>query len=283
MPSTASSGGRHAGAIGRIEMKKLFWLCPLVLLACTQLPPDEGPQPFGPSDLEVEREIALAGMQQIGADLTPLPDPVVQDYVRRVGAKLAAVCDRTDLAWTFQVIASDEMNAFTIGDGKVFLYAGLLTRLENEAQMAAVLAHEIGHVARFHTVISYQKATETQTLMGLAGAVLGGGELAALAGNVAGSILQSGFSRDQEDQADRLALVYMQQAGYDVSQFPRVFEIFMEQAGDQPEFYNDLFGDHPTNAARIAESKRIIAEKYAAQRNPVVGEAEYRSVISRIQ
>jgi predicted Zn-dependent protease len=264
-------------------MRALLWSVPLVLLACTQLPPDEGPQPFDASDVEIEREIARAGMEQIGSDLTPLADPAVQDYVRRVGQRIVGVCDRRDIAWTFQVIDSDEMNAFTIGDGKVFLYAGLLTRLENEAQMAAVLAHEIGHVARFHTVISYQKAVETQTILGVAGAVLGGGELTALAGSVAGSILQSGFSRDQEDQADRLALTWMYQAGYDVNQFPRVFEIFMEQVGDAPALYNDLFGDHPTNAARIAESKRIIAEKYAGQRSPTVGEAEYRSMISRIR
>jgi predicted Zn-dependent protease len=266
-----------------VRIPSLFPLLALAIAACVSLPPDEGEQPFTASDVELEKQIAAQAMQQIGGDLRPYPDYMVQDYLRRVGEKIVAVSDRRDIAWTFQVIDSDEMNAFTIGDGKVFFYTGLLTRLENEAQLAAVMAHEIAHVTRFHTVITAQQMQQTALIAGVAGAALGGNELAALASEVAGSIIVNGFSREQEDQADRVALMYMSQAGYDVNQFPRVFEIFQEVGGDPPELYNDLFGSHSTNASRISISRQIIAQRYAGQRSPFVGAAEYQQMLTRVR
>lgn len=260
-------------------------LLALFLLAgCTSLPPDEGPQPFDDSDRQLEKEIAAQGEAQIREQLKPLANPYVQGYVSRVGRRIAAVTDRPDLAWTFQVIDDDQMNAFTIGDGKIWFFKGLLTRLENEAQLAAVMAHEMGHVTRFHTVLTARQAMETNMVVGVAAAALGGSELVNLAAGVAGSILSSGFSREMEDQADRLALKYMVDAGYDPREFPKVFEIFQREMGDAPQLYNDLFGDHSTNAERITASRALIAERYAlGLSGKEVGEAAYRQMQQQLR
>lgn len=256
----------------------------LATAACVQLPPDEGPQPFGATDRELEREIALQAQESIQKDLRLYPDPVVQAYVRRIGRKIAAVTDRRDLQWTFGVIDDDTMNAFTVGDGKVYLFKGLLDKLENEAQVASVVGHEIAHVTRFHTVVTARKAQETQAIAGLAGAVLGGEGVAELAVGVAGTIIQSGFSRDQEDQADRVGMTYTYRAGYDVREFPKVFEIFAREGGDRPQLYNDLFGSHSTNRDRIANTRKILGEKYlAVQRNPYLGREAHQRIRSRLR
>ena len=258
------------------------------LAACTSLPPDEGRQDFDASDRQLEVEIAAQGMQSVRSDLRTLENPEVQSYVRRVGDRIVAVCDRRDIAWTFQVIDDDQLNAFTIGDGKVFLYKGLLTRLENEAQLAGVMAHEIAHVTRYHTVITAQKQMETQLgaqiLSGIAGVLIGEAALVGLATDVSTSILTNGFSREQEDQADRLGMKYTFDAGYDVTQFPRIFEIFLEHGGDAPEFYNDLFGSHSTNRERIEITRALAQQKYAPRmKNPVVGESEYRRMLGHLR
>ncbi len=259
-----------------------------LLVGCTSLPPDEGPQNFDASDRRLEVEIAAQGMKSIDRDLPTLPNPAVQGYVRGVGERIVAVCDRRDIPWTFTVIDDDQLNAFTIGDGKVFVYKGLLTRLENEAQLAGVMAHEIAHVTRYHTVITAEKQQETQlgaqVLSGIAGVLLGEPALAGLAADVSTSILTSGFSRDQEDQADRVGMRYAFDAGYDVNEFPRIFEIFLEYGGDSPELYNDLFGSHSTNAERIETMRALARTKYAPRmKNPVRGEREYRRMLERLR
>jgi predicted Zn-dependent protease len=143
-------------------------------------------------------------------------------------------------------------------------------------------------VTRYHTVVTANQAAETsagaQILAGVAGVLLGQPELASLAGDVSGSIIQNGFSRDQEDQADRLGLRYAFDAGYDVTQFPRVFEIFLEVGGDSPGLYNDLFGSHSTNRERIETTREIAAREYVPLMvNPVVGRAEYERMLDRIR
>jgi predicted Zn-dependent protease len=258
------------------------------LLACTSLPPDEGEQGFDASDRELEVEIAAQGMESIRRDLPVLANPAVRSYVRRVGERIVAASDRPDITWTFEVIDDDQMNAFTIGDGKVFVYKGLLTRLENEAQLAGVMAHEIAHVTRFHTVITARKSTETELgaeiLSGLAGAVLGVPTLTGLAADVSTSIITSGFSREQEDQADRVGMKYAFLSGYDVNEFPRIFEIFLEQGGDAPEFYNDLFGSHSTNRERIDTTRALAQTKYGPlMKNPVRGESEYKGMLGQLR
>lgn len=268
----------------RLALGLLVVLHSGLLAACIQPPPDVNPPELTTSERDVERQIAAQGMDYVRQELRMHPDPVVQRYVRRIGERVVAVSDRPDIPWTFQVVDEDQMNAFTIGDGKVFVYSGLLARLENEAQVASVMAHEIAHVTHYHTLKTAEANQLYGGLLGTAAAIAGEGQLAQLAAGVVNTIAQSGFSRDLEDQADRVGVRYTANAGYDVDQFPRIFEIFMEEGGDSPQLFNDLFGDHSTNAERIAATRQLIASEYTPQRgNPTVGREAHQEILNRLR
>src|SRR5688572_27100179 len=136
------------------------------------------------------------------------PDEQVQRYVNDVGMSLVRYAGRQDLPWQFRVIESDQINAFALPGGFVYITSGLLSNLENEAQLASILGHEIGHVTERHSVQQIQRAQGAQFVPLLAG-LFGGG----IAGDVAGAVTQLGlmkYGRDQEREADFEGLKYMQ-------------------------------------------------------------------------
>lgn len=266
-------------------MRKTPLLALFLVVACTQLPPDDEPPAMSASDRQLEQEISAQAQQQIVGELRLYPEGPVTTYVRQVGARIAAASDRDEIPYSFQVVDEDVLNAFTIGDGKVFVYTGLLKSLQNEAQLASVLAHEVAHVARWHTVVTAKKAMETQSLVGLAGAIIGEGELVQVAQSVAAQILTSGFSRDQEDQADRVGIDFLYGGRYDVRQYPEVFEIFRRIGGEtKGSMFNDLFASHSSNEERIALARSIIAEEYAGRFDGLeVGAQAYQRMLAYLR
>lgn len=258
----------------------------LFLVSCVSVPPDEAPPDMSGQELQLEEEIAAQARQQLAGEIRLYPDGAVQSYVRGVGMNTARASDRPDLVWSFEVVDDPQLNAFTIGDGKVYVYTGLLRALENEAQLASVLAHEVAHVARFHTVVTAERASQTQLLVGVAGAVIGEGELVQLAQSVAANILQSGFSRDLEDQADRVGLEFTYGAGYDVREFPEVFRILARQGGDggggSP--FGDLFSSHSSAQERVQMTSEIVQDQYAGRLQGLrVGVDAYQRMKSRLR
>ncbi|PYQ59288.1 MAG: peptidase M48, partial [Acidobacteria bacterium] len=109
--------------------------------------------------------------QQIQRLLGVYPDPRLQEYVDRIGQKLAAGSERPDLAWTFRVVDDPVVNAFALPGGHVYVTRGLMTHLTSEAQLAAVLGHEIGHVTARHSVTQMSKQRLAQIGV-LAGALI---------------------------------------------------------------------------------------------------------------
>lgn len=264
---------------------RLAVLAALLAVSCVSVPPDREPPEMSRQELRIEDEIAAQAEEQIAEEIRLYPDGAVQSYVRGVGMNVARASDRPDLVWSFEVVDDPQLNAFTIGDGKVYVYSGLLRSLENEAQLASVLAHEVAHVARFHTVVTAERASQTQLLVGLAGAVIGDGELVKLAQGVAASILQSGFSRDLEDQADRVGLDFTFGAGYDVREFPEVFRILAAQAGGTGGSpFGDLFRSHSSASERIRATTNLVEEDYAGRFDGLrVGRDAYRQMKSRLR
>ncbi len=141
----------------------------------------------------------------------------LQSYVNRVGQKLVTFCKRRDIDYTFTVLDSDMVNAFAVPGGYVYLTRGLLAILNNEAEMAGVLAHEIGHVVGRDSaaMMSQQLLSQFAMLGGLAGAAAGSsGDMAAASMQLSQTILL-GFSRECEYRADEQSVDYMFKAGYD--------------------------------------------------------------------
>ncbi|HMR33228.1 MAG TPA: M48 family metalloprotease [Geminicoccaceae bacterium] len=154
----------------------------------------------------------------------------LQRYVSRIGNRLAAVSELPDLKFTFTVIDSDIVNAFALPGGYVYVTRGLLALAENEAEVAGVLAHEIGHVTARHTAQRMQQQQYGQLGAGLAtiaGAILLGDTGAQIGQQLAGAGAQlwvAGYSREQEFQADELGVRYLGRAGYD----PQAMATFLD-------------------------------------------------------
>lgn len=138
----------------------------------------------------------------------------LQNYISSVGKLLAQTSERPDLPWTFTVLDTDQVNAFALPGGYIYVTRGLLALASSEAELASVLAHEIGHVTARHSAQRQGRATLVGIGAMLAGILTGSGEIAQL-GQTAGTGYIQKFSRDQELQADTLGVRYLSRANYD--------------------------------------------------------------------
>ncbi len=228
----------------------------LVVSGCSTNPATGKPQLALISEQQ-EIELGRDYDQRIQRVLGVYPDAKLQEYVDRVGRKLAAGSERADLTWTFRVVDDPVVNAFALPGGHVYVTRGLMTHLTSEAQLAAVLGHEIGHVTARHAVTQMSKARIAR--IGLfAGAVLS----PALASYAARSldVLFLKYSRDDERQADDLGLRYMYAQGYDPREMPRVFEVLRQVSqGQGGERIPDWQSTHPSEEERIRATGAAVA------------------------
>jgi peptidase M48-like protein len=190
-----------------------------------------------------------------------LTDVNVQQYVARVGQSLIPAYQR-DLApndprkipFQFHVVQTDEINAFATPNGIVVVYSGLLEMLENEAQLAAILGHEIAHATHEHTWRGEQYHKKTRIGIALAGVVAsayGMRSLADLATMVNGAIV-NGHQRTLENQSDRIGLEYMYAAGYDVRQAPDVWKLMVKKNGvSSTNFFWSNHDNEPTRRSYL--------------------------------
>ncbi len=205
--------------------------------------------------------------QAEGGDFDELPE--LSKYVNEIGQRLAAVSDR-ELPYEFVVLNNSVPNAWALPGGKIAVNRGLLTELKNEAELAAVLGHEIVHAAARHSAKAQERGTLLQAGLALAqiGAAVGDVD-----SNVAGLVLQGAgvgaqlvqtkYSREQELEADRYGVRYMKAAGYDPTGAVTLQETFVrlaEQGGRQQGWLEGLFASHPPSTERVAQNKQLVAE-----------------------
>ncbi|MBC7772009.1 MAG: M48 family metallopeptidase [Pyrinomonadaceae bacterium] len=204
-------------------------------------------------------------------------------YIAGVGRSLAAVteAENPSLPWEFTLLDSPVINAFALPGGKVFMSRGLADKLTNEAQLAAVLGHECGHVTARHT---NDRMTQQVILVGggsllgnVAGSVLGQGELGAQAGQTIGGIAALSYSRKQEIEADQLGVRYMEKLKYDPAGAVEVQEILKAASGgsSQPE----ILATHPASDTRINALQERIKKEYQF----TVGNPAYQKFADRYQ
>jgi len=219
-----------------------------------------------------KRELALVSQAQeiaIGRDadkdvvasLGLYPDEALQRYVQELGSRLAAVSERRDLEWTFRVVDDPTVNAFALPGGFLYVTRGILAHLTSEAELAAVLGHEIGHVTARHSVTQMSQAQLAQLGLGL-GVALGGDagrQLGGLASQGLGLMFLK-FSRDDERQADDLGLRYLVAAGYDPRPMPGVYEM-LRRVGESSgsERIPSWLSTHPAPENRQARMEAAIA------------------------
>ncbi len=193
-------------------------------------------------------------------------DPALQRYVDTVGQSLAKHSHRAQLAYRFTVLDSTEINAFALPGGYVYITRGLLAYLNSEAELAAVLGHEIGHVTARHAVrqqSTAQAASVGTSLLSILVPQLGYAGLNQTV-NLLGSALLRGYGRDMELEADGLGAEYLARTGYDPQAMIAVIgtlknqEIFDRELaaaeGRAPRAYHGLFATHPSNDQRLTEA-----------------------------
>jgi predicted Zn-dependent protease len=215
--------------------------------------------------------------QRVGAEEHPklvaemggeYDDPALAAYVDRVGQSLARFTEIPGQRYTFTIIDSEDVNAFALPGGYVHVTRGLLALASDEAEMAGVLAHELGHITARHAAQRYSHGVATglgATLLGVLGAIAG---LPAATGDLinfgAAAYLQS-YSRDQEREADELAIRYMTRAGYDAEAMVSFFRkldgyarLRAEMAG-QPQAVDrfNVMASHPRTSERIENAARL--------------------------
>jgi predicted Zn-dependent protease len=232
---------------------------------------------FKPSGFDPEEAqfMALVSQEvtQMKEKLPRLDDPALQEYVARVGRGLVPDwVNPEEIQFNFSVIQDDSLNAFALPDGTVVVHTGLLKVLDNEAQFATVLGHEIAHATNRHGYRGYKHQSKMMwiQLAAIAGGIVVdaktdsalAGILTSVGSSLTLSAIVNGHGRDLEDEADRVGLEYMVDAGYDPFQAPQVWKVFNQHSGDQSAVTNFFFSDHSTHRARISNLTREINTRY---------------------
>jgi len=232
----------------------------------------------------IEKEIALGKQmaQEVERQAKIVDDPVVAEYVNRIGQNLVRNSD-AKVPFTIKVVDSEEINAFALPGGFFFVNTGILLNADNEAEMAGVMAHEIGHVAARHGTRQATRGQIAQigSIVPLiaVGGMAGYGIYQAMGLVVPMGFLQ--FSRAFESEADMLGIEYMYKAGYDPGAFVDFFEKVQSQEKRKPGTMSKLFSSHPPTEDRIKHSQEIIQKYLKAKPEYVVSTSEFDSVKAR--
>ncbi len=196
-------------------------------------------------------------------------DPELAAYVDRVGQRLVANSDRPKLDFTFTVIDSPDINAFATPGGFIYINRGLLVYLDNEAELAGVMSHEIGHVTARHAARQQTAGITNQVLATTVYILTGSGDIAD-ASNMYGRELVAGYGRDHELEADGLGAKYMHKSGYDTDALLEVIGVLKDQeqfqrvkaksSGRKVGSYHGLYATHPRNDQRLKTVIRTAGE-----------------------
>ncbi len=230
-------------------------LLSLILLAFLVLPwgcATSGSPGGGVIFISTQEEVRIGAQaaRQIEKKYPVLRDSPVADYVEEVGQRLARVCDRHDITYHFKVLVSKEVNAFSLPGGWVYIFTGMLEKLDNTAQLAGVLGHEIGHIVARHAVKRLQIALGVGILYSI---FLGrqGDPLTQNAVKFLINIAMSGYSRANEREADHLGIIYEYRAGYNPRGIIQVMEMIRGIHHGKISSWQKFLMDHPPPQERI--------------------------------
>ncbi|MDQ6664457.1 MAG: M48 family metallopeptidase [Acidobacteriota bacterium] len=239
----------------------------------------------GPNFYSLEKEMALGRLLavEVTRQARILDDPIVSEYVNRIGQNLVRNSDVT-FPVTIKIIDSEDLNAFALPGGFVFVNTGLIRLSETEAELASAMAHEIAHVAARHAT---RQATRDQLasiaaipiMIGMGG---WGGLAARQAMGIGVPLGFLKFSRVYETEADMLGLQYLYAAGYDPTASIDILERIESAERKRPGAISKLFDTHPMTADRIQKTQKNIDQLLPGKPEYVVTTSEYEDVRARL-
>jgi predicted Zn-dependent protease len=221
--------------------------------------------------------------QQVEQTSHLITDPVVNEYVNRVGQNLTRNSD-SKLPFTIKVLDVEEPNAFALPGGYMFVNAGTLLMADDESELAGVMAHEIGHVAACHAARGATRSTMAQLAM-IPVVIMTGG-LAGIGVNQAANFgipaIFSKFGRNFEAQADYLGVQYAYKAGYDPNGMINFFEKLQALEKRRPGFAMKLYGDHPQTPDRITKSQQEIGTILPPREQYILNTSDFEQAKKRL-
>ena len=232
----------------------------------------------------LDREIAMGKQyaQEVESSVKLIQDPVVNEYVNRVGQNLVRNSD-AKVPFTIKVIDSDEVNAFALPGGFFYVNSGLILAADNESELAGVMAHEIAHVAARHATRQMTRA-QLANFASIPLIFMGGwaGYAIRTAAGFALPMTFLTFSRGFEAEADYLGLQYMYKTGYDPQSFISFFEKIQAKEKKKPGTLAKAFSTHPLTPDRIEKSQEEIAKILPAKDTYIVDTSEFSQVKTRL-
>lgn len=237
-------------------------------------------------ELEIDNQNAP---EQISQDYGRVQDSALQNYVNGVGRKLGKVSHRPEMPYSFNALNANYINAYAFPGGTICATRGILLAVHNEAELAALLGHEIGHVCARHTA---QRMSQ-QTLTGIAVAGLGillatqvDQDSVALAlglGGIAAGLLIATYSRSDERQADSLGLEYMCKAGYSPQGMIGLMDILRGLGTSEPTMIEQMFSTHPMSTERYNTMKREAQSRFMSYMSNPVYRERYMDSTARLR
>ena len=251
-----------------------------------------GPDDIGESDpgkglnfYSLEREIALGKQMaaEVDREARLVDDPTITEYVNRLGQNLVRNSE-AKVPFTIKVIDSDDVNAFALPGGFLYVNSGLILKADNEAELAGVMAHEIAHVAARHGTKQATRG-ELVNYASIPLIMMGGwaGYAIQQAASIAVPIGFLKFSRGMEAQADHLGLEYMYKSGYDPVEFVEFFEKLATLEKKKPGLVSKVFSSHPMTNDRIKAAQNEIQEDLQPRPEYVVDTSEFQAVKARLE
>lgn len=249
-----------------------FLVLAVTLLSGCAVNPITGNQElmFFPPDKDVElgRKYAPLVEKALGGRM---PEENLQSYVNRIGQRIAGFCQRPDLSYHFVAVEEGGANALAVPGGYIFITRDLLKEFRTEAQLAAVLSHEIAHIVARDTLVAMSEQIGMTAIM--AAAQVSGSPDLARGTRFVTAVLTLQYSREDEKEADLAGLNYMTQAGYDPNGMVEVMQILEGLQAIRPI---EFFSTHPSPVNRVAYLQERIARRYASLSGLKTGREEYQ-------
>ena len=237
------------------------------------------------TEIQIDKQYAPI---QISADFGEVQDGQLNRYVSEVGNKMAAKSHRTHMPYSFRVVNATYVNAYAFPGGTIAATRGIMLELDNEAELASLLGHELGHVNARHSAEQMSKGQLTQAVVGLGSVLVGTqsavlGELAGQLGQISAGALLAKYSRDNEREADALGMQYMVGAGYGSEGFVGLMEMLNSMSKHKSTTVDLLFATHPMSQERFDTAVQTANTKYkSASKGPLYRE-RYMDHTSRLR
>jgi len=259
-----------------ITRREFLWMSSMsaagFMVGCAANPVTGKPQFMMVSEAQEIKIDNQHSPHQFSSDYGPLQDTSLNNYIDRTGKNIAAQTHRPHMPYSFRGVNATYVNAYAFPGGSIAATRGILLALENEAQLAALLGHELGHVNARHTAEQMSKGTLINLFVGglatVAGTQSSGlGSLTSQLGMVGAGALLASYSRDNEREADALGLGYMVRAGYNSNEFVGLMDMLRRMSKNKPNAIELMFATHPMSDERYRTAVEAVHTQYRSSQS----------------